>query len=85
MIQVVVKNRTRLSIFMIVLAVLQALEMKVNSTLQKILGCKMTEKGPKTFMQFLMGESYPLHIHCHENLCLTTLEGGGTPIAHCSV
>ena len=69
---------------MIFLAVLPALKIKVNSTLQKFHGCKMTENGPKNIdqfihdfshrmmkeMQLLMGKKYLLYINCHgiENL-----------------
>ena len=63
---------------MISLAVLPALEIYVNFT--------------KRQMQLLMGERYPLHIHCHgienllylfENMCLVTLEKGEMPNAYC--
>ena len=45
-------------------------------------------------IQLLMGERYPLYINGHgienlsylfENRCLTTLEGGETHMAYCSV
>ena len=73
---------------MIFLAVLPAIEVQVNSTLQKFHGCKMTEKWP------LMVERYPLGINClgienlsylFENRCLITLEGVETPMAYCSI
>ena len=85
---------------MIFLLVSQALQIWVNSTLQKFRGCKMTEKWSKTShrkmkeMQLFMGERYPPDINCRgienlpylfENRCLTTLERGETLIAYCSV
>ena len=45
-------------------------------------------------MQLLTGERYPLGINClgtenlsylFENRCLTTLEGGESPMAYCSM
>ena len=89
---------------MIFLAVLPALQIYVNSTLQKFHACKMTNKIDQFIndfshrimkeMQLLMGERYPLGINCigienllhlFENRCLTTLEGGETPMAYCSI
>ena len=66
MIQIVVDSRRIKVYFCDFLAVSRALEIMVNSAVQKCHGCKMTEKGPKIKSQRIQINEENAFVHCRE-------------------